>query len=75
VTAHMDQCTRVYTSTGAVAHLLDPAHSPSNHRDEALCGLLPDPDGWFGTGSQDEHDTAAALLSCRRCANLAAGRG
>jgi hypothetical protein len=71
VTACTGQCTRVYTATGLSAHLLRPHYSPNGPMDEALCGLLPDADGWLGTGTQDEHDHAASLRLCRICVNAA----
>jgi hypothetical protein len=72
VTAYVDQCTRVYTRTGFSAHLLRPHYSPDGPIDEALCGLLPDADGWRGTGTQDEHERAGSLPVCRHCAKAAA---
>jgi hypothetical protein len=68
--------TRVYTFTGKVAHLVAVGGSPSLHRPPALCGR--EAGTWLGTGSQAEYEKAAALPTCRFCAErlaAAAGRG
>lgn len=57
---------RVFTPSGAAAHLLKWDSSP-NSNDSALCGHSPWPGYWLGTGSQREHETAAALPLCKRC--------
>lgn len=63
--------TRVYTDYGKVAHLLAFDESP-NLRRSALCGRSPSWfRDWLGTGSQVEHETAAALPLCRYCAKVA----
>ncbi|MFJ5532395.1 hypothetical protein [Streptomyces sp. NPDC093261] len=67
----MNENQRVYTPRGKSAHLLTPLGSP-NAQDAALCGLVPPwPGNWLGTGSQREHDRAAQLPVCRRCAQVA----
>lgn len=65
------QCTRVYTRTGGVAHLMSPVTSIRNG--SVLCDrVLPEWfTDWHGTGSQDEADRAAALPVCRYCADQA----
>lgn len=63
--------TRVYTITGKRAHLLDIRQRPDSWA-SALCGLSPiwhTP--WLGTGSQAEHEKAAALPTCKYCAQQA----
>ena len=63
-----DDCTRVYTRTGKLAHLLGPFDSPNHGYAFALCGLQPRLfDDWLGTGSQREHERAAELPVCPRC--------
>jgi hypothetical protein len=72
VTAYADQCTRVYTYTGRVAHLM-PLHEHSVSYGVALCPVRPRwPDQWRGTGSQQEIELAASLPPCSRCKALAA---
>lgn len=54
-----------YLPTGAVKHAL--SHPTDRY---AVCRVGPawySPDGWFGTGSQVEYETAAARRECRRC--------
>lgn len=60
--------TRVYLRDGKVTHLLDELASP-NEPSSAVCGRTPWPDVWFGTGSQDEYDTALTLPVCVTCRN------
>lgn len=72
MTAYVDQCTRVYTRTGKKAHLLRPLLSPNAHC-AALCGTGPEWfEAWRGTGSQQEHETAASLPLCKYCEKHAA---
>lgn len=63
--------TRVYLPQGRVAHLLQPDASPNSHY-PSLCGIAPAyyTPGWFGTGSQDEHEKAAAMASCINCQRI-----
>ena len=62
-----DDCTRVYTRTGKKAHLLKPLASPNTYL-TALCGTGPEWfEAWRGTGTQDEHETAASLPLCKYC--------
>jgi hypothetical protein len=64
------QCTRVYTRTGRVAHLMSPVQSIRNG--SVLCSVLPEWfTEWHGTGSQREIETAAALPVCKRCEDQA----
>ncbi len=58
--------TLVYVRDGKVAHRLSELASV-NSFDAALCGTLPGREFWYGTGSQDEIDRAAALPRCIRC--------
>jgi hypothetical protein len=54
-----------YLPGGTVKHALLYAESAS-----AVCGQLPSwfrPEGWFGTGSQDEYETVERLPACKRC--------
>lgn len=60
---------RRYTAWGKVAHLLpfttDFSAAPYT---QAACGVSPIwPWAWYGSGSQDEHDKAAALPLCKTC--------
>lgn len=58
---------RVYATHGKVAHLLRPGGNPGGYP-AALCGRSPSWfRGWLGTGSQGEHERAAALPLCARC--------
>lgn len=58
---------RVYTPQGKRTHLLAPQHSP-NTTESALCGRSPGfGDFWWGTGSQDEYDTAKQQELCSQC--------
>jgi hypothetical protein len=58
---------RVYTAGGEKVHLLSPLDSP-NQSSRSLCGRTPAfGDYWHGTGSQEEHDTAARRPLCTRC--------
>lgn len=57
---------RVYMRGGVVAHLLAPYKSP-NSNEPALCGRMPWPTLWRGTGNQTEHDKAKALRLCLGC--------
>ncbi len=69
---YAEQCTRVYTRTGRVAHLLSPVSTIRNGR--TLCPVVPEWfTEWHGTGSQREIETAASLPLCKRCAKSAAG--
>jgi protein-tyrosine phosphatase len=64
--SYADECTRVYTPAGRRAHLL-PVTSVLP-RGSVLCRVDPPWDhGWLGTGSQEEHDRAAALPVCTSC--------
>lgn len=54
-----------YLPDGKVKHAL--RNTSARH---AVCSVGPrwyDPRGWFGTGSQTEYDTVAALRPCKRC--------
>lgn len=69
---YAEQCTRVYTRAGKVAHLMSPIETIRNGN--SLCPVLPDwPDEWRGTGSQREIELAASLPTCKRCEESAAG--
>jgi hypothetical protein len=57
---------RVFTEAGTVAHLLDELLSP-NQPNAALCGRMPWPGLWHGTGSQREEERAADLRICSSC--------
>jgi hypothetical protein len=59
-------CTRVYTRYGRFAHLRSTTHGVLH------LGMPQDPDGWLGTGSQDEYDAAAVLPLCKVCEATAA---
>jgi hypothetical protein len=73
--SYADECTRVYTRTGAKAHLLPPLTSPNAGYPVALCGRQPEfSDSWRGTGTQAEHERAAELPLCSRCEQKAAAR-
>ena len=61
--------TRVYTDGGTVVHLLDSLLSP-NENNAALCGRMPWPGLWLGTGSQDEHERALDLRVCSPCESV-----
>lgn len=65
----MRDCTRVYTEGGMVAHYLDGLLSP-NEYNAALCGRMPSPGLWLGTGSQDEHERAQDMRLCGPCASI-----
>lgn len=61
---------RRYTSpTASVAHLLSPFElSKFDHTPTALCGKWAwNASDWFGSGTQDEHDRAASLPTCKNC--------
>ena len=68
---YADQCTRVYTRTGKVAHLMSPVQSIRNG--SVLCNrILPEWfTEWHGTGSQGEIELAASLPLCKRCEDQA----
>jgi hypothetical protein len=60
---HDHAWTRVYRARGKVAHiseLIYVAHlsAPSSWDDS---------EGWYGTGSQEEYETAAAMPLCPKC--------
>jgi hypothetical protein len=55
---------RVYAPGRPVAHLLD---GSATEYALTLCGAERDGRGWWGTGSQDEIDKAAALPLCTGC--------
>jgi hypothetical protein len=66
---------RRYLKTEKVAHLVDASTVWTSYR-WAVCGVDPvyhDPDGWLGTGSQEEYELAAELPLCRRCERQAKG--
>lgn len=55
-----------YTRWGCVKHLV---HVGGRHT-MAVCGVAVDAFAdWFGTGTQDEHDTLARFEECRTCHN------
>jgi hypothetical protein len=53
--------------TSPRAHILDMGYAGISYFAPALCGTLPAPGGWWGTGSQGEHDKAASLPLCQHC--------
>ncbi|MEU3052227.1 hypothetical protein [Streptomyces griseus] len=61
---------RVYVEDGTVAHELQFGESPNDRAAQALCGRTSWPGYWFGTGDQDEYDTAAAMPLCVACASV-----
>ena len=66
--------TRVYVGRGQKAHLM-PNESYQRHK-SVPCGTAPvwfDPDGWKGTGSQDETEKAEAMDLCKRCVMVLEG--
>lgn len=65
----MANYTRVYTEGGTVVHLLDELLSP-NENNSALCGRMPWPGLWLGTGSQEEHERAEDLRVCAPCMGI-----
>jgi hypothetical protein len=68
-----DQCTRVYTYRGHVAHLLPPTSTMIGAGGGTLCPVTPSwPDEWRGTGMQAECELAASLPLCKACASRAA---
>lgn len=73
--SYADDCTRVYSRTGAKAHLLTPLASPNAGYPAALCGLSPQWfESWYGTGTQAEHEKAESLPLCKRCEQKAAAQ-
>lgn len=57
----------VYLYYGHTTHLVDTIVSNVDHG-HVLCGRTPVwPMTWMGTGSQEEHDRAAAQPICRVC--------
>ena len=54
-----DDTSRVYTPKGKVAHLTEQGTI-------TLCRLWY-PDGFLGTGSQEEYETAATMPTCKTC--------
>jgi len=69
--SYLEECTRVYVPRGRVAHLIRPGDAAGLMLPGAsLCGH-GGRCGWLGTGSQDEHEAAARLPLCSRCAYLA----
>lgn len=66
---------RVYLSNGAkVVHLIPAWASPSS-MEPALCGQNPAHwNGWMGTGTQDEHEKAAAMAICLNCERVKRGK-
>ena len=74
--SYAGNCARVYAPTGKRAHLLAPFDSPNAGYPVALCGLQPGLFGaWLGTGTQAEHERAAALALCAGCAGAVEERG
>lgn len=65
-----EQMHQVYTLTGRRTHYLTGRSSPSDTASASLCGVSPWPMAWFGTGSQDEFEKAAAMPFCSKCARL-----
>ena len=62
---------RVYTEGGTVAHFIDGLlSSPNDVEQEAFCGRTSWPGLWFGTGSQEEEDSAAKLRLCAKCQTI-----
>lgn len=74
-----DGYTLVYLKHGAqVAHVLAPNASPNDYGSRALCGREPDIiklDSWWGTGSQDEYETARIMRMCIGCASALRRQG
>lgn len=56
----LKDATRVYTTKGLKAHLIRNAGSRV-----AVCGAFQP--SWLGTGSQDEHDRASVMQTCKLC--------
>lgn len=65
--------TLVFTTAGTRAHLLDELLSP-NQNNSALCGRMPWPGLWLGTGSQDEYERAETLTLCSQCVSIRSER-
>lgn len=64
----LPECTRVYLRAGSRrAHLIMPYQSTNSTVDHSLCGKIPWPTLWYGTGSQSEEDRAAELPLCKAC--------
>lgn len=61
---------RVYLPQGTVAHVLPWDGSPNNPSQDSLCGRAPWPGDWLGSGTQDEHEKAAALPLCVSCGSV-----
>ena len=63
-----------YLPRGATRHaLMLTTRNNVGHVAHALCGVASvwsSPERWHGTGTQTEHDRAATLPECRRCARL-----
>jgi hypothetical protein len=58
---------RLYLSDGDYAHIICYGSGGYAYA-SAVCGVSPDwPEAWYGTGSQDELDTARDLLLCPNC--------
>lgn len=68
-----DECTRLYTPHGHVAHLRSPAHAIASAVPVLCPQMRPWPGDWLGTGSQAEYDKAARLPACRHCLRRATG--
>lgn len=65
--------TLVFTAAGTRTHFLDSLLSP-NENNAALCGRMPWPGLWLGTGSQDEYERAETLSLCSPCSSIAKER-
>lgn len=66
-----------HLARGRVTHIVGVA-GLAPIRGVGLCGIGPawwDPDGWLGTGTQEEYDRDAGLPLCARCVARAAGPG
>lgn len=67
---YADDCAKVYTPSGRVAHLRPPDYSITGAK-PVLCPQSLPWGGWLGTGSQAEYDRAAALPACKACIRVA----
>ena len=72
VSGYAEQCTRVYTPWGRVAHLRAPFGTIRDGN--TLCPVTPKwPGEWLGTGGHAEYEYAASLPACKACLDAAGG--